>query len=301
VYRRHRAAALLVASLAFSGCVAAAAEDEESLVAHWRAARLEALTADGGWLTLVGLYWLHEGGNTLGRARSNAIAIDDPQLAARAGRFVLAGGHVRFDAARHSCVTAGAAPASRLELATDAGGEPTVLACGSLRMHVIERAGRFGVRVRDLAAPARRDFHGLEYFPTDGSWAYAARFEPYQPPHHVPIVNVLGMEIDMLSPGALVFERDGREFRLDALVESAGAEQLFVMFADGTSGHETYGGGRFLYTPLPEGNTVALDFNRAYNPPCAFTRYATCPLPPPQNRLELRVSAGELKYSGDAH
>jgi uncharacterized protein (DUF1684 family) len=117
----------------------------------------------------------------------------------------------------------------------------------------------------------------------------------------VSIVNVLGMELDMLSPGAVVFERDGHEWRLDALLEEPDADSLFVMFADGTSGHETYGAGRFLYTPLPVDGRVAIDFNKAYSPPCAFTSFATCPLPPPQNRIGLRVTAGELAYRGGPH
>jgi uncharacterized protein (DUF1684 family) len=117
----------------------------------------------------------------------------------------------------------------------------------------------------------------------------------------VPIVNVLGDEVAMLSPGAIVFSRDGRDWRLDTLLEAAGDDHLFVMFADGTSGHETYGAGRFLHVPLPAGPTVRVDFNEAYNPPCAFTGFATCPLPPPQNRLELAVRAGEVRYRTAAH
>jgi uncharacterized protein len=129
-------------------------------------------------------------------------------------------------------------------------------------------------------------------------WVVNARFERYPAAHTLRIVNILGMEVDMQSPGAVVFTRDGRDWRLDTVLEQPGDTELFIMFADGTSGHETYGGGRFLYIPVPQGGSVAVDFNKAYNPPCALNEFATCPLPPPQNRLQLRVPAGEKKYAG---
>jgi uncharacterized protein (DUF1684 family) len=155
------------------------------------------------------------------------------------------------------------------------------------------------VRVRDRESPRRRDFAGLEHFPASDAWVFDARFEPYVPAKTIRIVNILGLEEDEVSPGALVFEKDGREWRLDAIRESADAKELFVIFADGTTGRETYGAGRFLYVPLPQDGRVRVDFNRAYNPPCAFNRFSTCPLPPDQNRLALRVEAGELKYAGE--
>ena len=270
---------------------------EAALIQRWQAERLAALTRPDGWLTLVGLYWFKPGDNGFGRAHDNAIALDVASLDAHAGSFVLEGGAVRFAPSRGSCVRhdgrAFAGP-----LASDAGGEPTLLRCGSLEFWVIERAGRAGLRVRDLESRARREFHGLDYFPVDAGWALSGRFEPYAPVHHVRIVNVLGMELDMVSPGAVVFEREGREWRLDALLEAPDADSLILMFADGTSGHETYGAGRFLYAAMPVDGRVAIDFNKAYSPPCAFTRFATCPLPPAQNRIGLRVTAGELKYAG---
>ena len=189
---------------------------------------------------------------------------------------------------------------STLELSADTSAHPTVLASVPLRFFVIERAGKLGVRVRDLDNPHRRLFRGLDYFPVSTDWAVNARFEPYQPVRHLKIVNVLGMEVEMDCPGAVVFSKEGREWRLDALLEQQGAQDLFIMFADGTSGHESYGAGRFLHIPMPEGATVPLDFNKAYNPPCALNDFATCPLPPPQNHLKLRVEAGEKTYAGAA-
>jgi len=168
----------------------------------------------------------------------------------------------------------------------------------TLRFFVIERAGNLGVRVRDLSNPHRTGFQGLSYFPVSTAWVFEARFEPYQPARHIRIINILGMEHEYEFPGAVVFVKDGREWRLDAVLEEPGDRELFIMFADATSGHETYGAGRFLYVPLPSAGRTRLDFNKAYNPPCALNDFATCPLPPPQNHLKLRVDAGEKRYAG---
>jgi len=276
----------------------AALQSERAAIDQWRAQRRASLLGDDGWLTLTGLFWLKEGDNSFGRAASNSLSLDNAALAPHAGNFVRSGQQVRFVAAAGSGITHEGKPVGALDLAADTSGKPTVLESGTLRFHVIERAGNLGVRVRDLANPHRLHFRGLEYFPVSTDWVVNARFERYQPVHHVPIVNVLGMQLEMESPGALVFSKDGREWRLDAVLEEPGDTELFIMFADGTSGHETYGGGRFLHVPTPKGSSAAVDFNEAYNPPCALNEFATCPLPPQQNRLTLRVTAGEKKYAG---
>jgi hypothetical protein len=295
--------AALVLAVALSAAAgerprADAAAAERARVETWRAARVASLTGDDGWLTLTGLFWLKPGENSFGRAADNALTLDNPALAEHAGRFLLTGERVRFIAAPGSAVTHDGQPVSALELAADSSGAPTVLASGALRFFVIERAGHLGVRVRDLDNPHRRGFRGFEYFPVSTDWVVNARFERYLPAHRIRIVNILGMEEEMESPGALVFIRDGREWRLDAVLEEPGASELFIMFADATSGHETYGAGRFLYIPAPQGDTAVVDFNESYNPPCALNDFATCPLPPLQNRLKLRVTAGEKKYAG---
>ncbi|MGO9804059.1 MAG: DUF1684 domain-containing protein [Steroidobacteraceae bacterium] len=277
---------------------AAALEAERAAIDAWRTERLHSLTSDSGWLTLTGLFWLKPGENSFGRARSNSLTLDNAALADIAGSFVLTGQQVRFVARPGSGVTHDGQPVAALDLAPDASGHPTVLESGALRFYVIERAGNLGVRVRDLNNPHRSGFRGLDYFPVSTDWVVNARFERYAPEHHLQIVNILGMQVDMQSPGAVVFMKDGREWRLDTVLEEPGDQELFIMFADGTSGHESYGAGRFLYVPIPQGATVAVDFNKAYNPPCALNEFATCPLPPPQNRLKLRVTAGEKKYAG---
>jgi uncharacterized protein (DUF1684 family) len=166
---------------------------------------------------------------------------------------------------------------------------------------VIKRGQKLGLRVKDKNHPARSNFRGLQRFPLRPDFRINARFEPYDPPKTIPILNVLGMIDHMVSPGALIFSLNGRSYRLDPVLEK-GSRQLFIIFADKTSGKETYGGGRYVYAdpPGPDGNVV-LDFNKAHNPSCAFTKFATCPLPPRQNRLALRVEAGEKKYSGPGH
>jgi len=271
---------------------------ERSRIEVWQARRVRELTSDNGWLTLVGLFWLQQGDNTFGRAASNALTLDNASLAATAGSFVVSGHQVRFVAQPGSGVTHAGEPVSSLELTSDAAGEPTVLSSGTLRFFIIERAGNLGVRVRDVNNPRRVQFPGLSYFPVSTDWVFNARFEPYDPVRHVRIVNILGMEEDLVSPGAVVFNKGGREWRLDTVLEQPGDQQLFIMFADGTSGHETYGAGRFLHIPLPSAGRAQLDFNQAYNPPCALNDFATCPLPPPQNRLRLRIEAGEKTFAG---
>jgi hypothetical protein len=187
-------------------------------------------------------------------------------------------------------------PVTSLDLVADVNEKPTEMIAGPLHFKLIERAGHLGIRVRDSVSPNRLQFKGLEYFPARADWHIQAHFEPYVPEHHIPIVNILGMQEDMTSPGAIVFERDGRTWRLDAILEAPGDKELFVMFSDATSGKQTYGAGRFLYVALPAADRIGVDFNEAFNPPCAFTDFATCPLPPQQNQLTLVVDAGELKY-----
>jgi uncharacterized protein len=272
---------------------------ERQAVERWKSSRLASLTSDTGWLTLNGLFWLKPGENTFGSGKANALHLDNASLASEAGTFALEGNTVRFIARPNAGVIHEGKSVTDITLASDAAEKPTLLTSGSLTFYLIERAGHLGIRVRDSKNPARTNFRGLNYFPVDDGWVMDARFEPYEPHKKIPIVNILGMREDMDSPGALVFMHDGKEYRLDALLEDPADTELFIMFADATSGDETYGAGRFMYVPLPHDGLVRLNFNEAYNPPCAFNDFATCPLPPPQNRLTVRVQAGELTY--DSH
>lgn len=294
------AAALCVASLASAAIGGAELAQERANIEQWKARRLASLTSETGWLTLAGLYWLEPGENTFGRAKSNSLVLDNESLAEHAGSFVVKDRKVRFVARKGTQVAQDGKPVSDIELASDLTSNPTVLKSGSLSFYLIERVGKLGIRVRDSENPHRKNFTGLQYFPIDDSWIVDARFVPYHPHKKVPIINILGMQEDMDAPGALVFTHGGKEYRLDALLEDPADKELFIMFADGTSGRETYGAGRFMYVPLPsKDGIVRLNFNEAYNPPCAFNTFATCPLPPPQNKmLSVRVEAGEKTYAG---
>jgi uncharacterized protein (DUF1684 family) len=260
----------------------------------WRKARVERLTQPEGWLSLVGLHWLAEGSQTVGRASDNdlVLAVGPDRL----GTLTLADGRVRLALADGVDARIGDGDAREAELASDADGAPTVVRFGRASFVVIERSGRLGLRVRDPDAPTRTGFAGIDYYPIDPAWRIEARFEPHPAGRTIEIASIIDTLEPMANPGALVFEAGGKTHRLEAIDDGSG--QLFVIFADRTNGRETYGPGRFLYAPMPEDGRTTLDFNRAYNPPCAFNAYSTCPLPPPENRLDLAVTAGEKKYTG---
>ena len=267
----------------------------------WRADRLEEINGEDGWTTLVGLYWLKDGPNKFGSDPSNEIVLPRSSAPKFAGSIRLDNGVVTLEAKPDAGITSDGNAASTLVLQSDGDGKPTMLKIGSLKLFVIKRGEKLGLRVKDKQNPARVHFAGLGYFPVDLQWRLDAKFEPYDPPKIVPIVNVLGMVDNMTSPGALVFDVNGKTYRVDPVLEK-GSKQLFIIFGDKTTGKETYGAGRYLYAdPAGADGNVILDFNKAHNPPCAFTKFATCPLPPWQNRLAIRVEAGEKKYAGYGH
>ncbi len=270
----------------------------EQELEQWKAKRLANLKSEDGWLSLIGLFWLKEGENRFGSDPTGEIVLPDGKAPQHAGTLRLANGKVTLEANPDAKITSKGQPVTTLELKSDDDeGGPTALEMGTLSFHVVKRGERLGLRVKDRENPARAEFKGTDYYPADKKWVVNARFEPYQPPKQVPILNVLGMETEETSPGTLAFEVDGRPYKLEALKEK-GEEQFFIIFADQTSGKETYGAGRYMYADPPGADgVVRLDFNKAYSPPCAFTKYATCPLPPAQNRLPLRVEAGE-RYLG---
>ncbi len=266
-------------------------------VTEWRKEREARLRADGGWLTVVGLFWLKEGPNTFGSAPDNAFVFP-PSAPARAGTFELRQGKVTLQAAPDAAITVDGRPATRLDLAADTSGSPTTLKLGPMTFFVIERQGRYGIRLKDAEARARREFPGLEWFPVDPAKRIVARFVPYTPARQVAIPNVLGTVQNLPSPGYAEFTLAGRTVRLDPVLEDKDAKELFFIFKDRTSAKSTYGAGRFLYADLPQDGQIVLDFNKAYTPPCGFTAFATCPLPPRQNRLAVPVEAGEKKPRG---
>ena len=300
--RSNLSVGLIIIFLALSiGVTAADDPTYTKATERWRAERLEEINGEDGWTTLVGLFWLNEGPNKFGSDPSNEIILPRSNARKFAGSIRLDNGVVTLEAKPDAGITSDGNAASTLVLQSDGDGKPTVLKLGSLKLFVIKRGEKLGLRVKDKQNPARVQFAGLGYFPVDLQWRLDAKFEPYDPPKIVPIVNVLGMVDNMTSPGALVFEVSGKTYRLDPVLEK-GSKQLFIIFGDKTTGKETYGAGRYLYAdPAGADGKVVVDFNKAHNPPCAFTKFATCPLPPRQNRLAIRVEAGEKKYAGSRH
>jgi uncharacterized protein (DUF1684 family) len=190
-------------------------------------------------------------------------------------------------------------PLREATLVDDAGeGAPTMVSRGTLSFLAIDREGRKGLRIRDSEAPTRRDFAGIDYFPIDPAWRIEATWLPAAAGQTLEMGTVIGTTEKYPVPGTARFSRDGKTFEILPVIEVPGDAQYFVVFADRTSGRETYGAARFLYIDPPKDGKVTLDFNKAYNPPCAFTPFATCPLAPPENRLDLRVTAGEKNYRG---
>jgi uncharacterized protein (DUF1684 family) len=271
-------------------------------IQKWQSDRLASLTKADGWLTLAGLFWLNEGENKFGSDPKGVVILPKDKAPAVAGSLFLEKGHVRLAARPGVEITADNKPAAALDLKDDNDDNgPTILKLGSLLINVVKRGDRIGVRVKDSESRTRLEFKGLEYYPIDPKWRIEARFEPYQPAKTIPITNVLGMTDDESSPGAFAFDVDGKTYRIDPILEK-GETDLFVMIADETTGKETYGAGRYLYVTPPDATgKVVIDFNKAYSPPCAFTNFATCPLPPKQNHLPLRIEAGEKKYAGTVH
>jgi uncharacterized protein len=272
----------------------------EQEIEDWHRARIARLTSPDGWLALVGLFELTEGAHTFGSAPDNELVFPEGSPA-HGGTLTVVDSVVTLTKQKGVKITA---DEKRIRgdrvLASDASAEgPTMLQMGSIRFYVIERRGSLYLRVKDANSPVRKSFNGIERFPVSKEWRIDAVLEPYDPPRLVKVPNFMGYDEMVPSPGALVFEMDGITYRLDA--NSQEGDQLFMVFGDATSGHDTYGGGRFVYVDMPgaDGRTV-LDFNKSYNPPCVFTEFATCPLPTQQNVLPFRVEAGEKAW-GDAH
>lgn len=268
---------------------------------QWRAQRKERLLQPDGWTSLIGLHWLELKAHYVGSGATNGIRLaKGPE---KLGMIQQQGGRVFLVPEKDVPLTLDGEPLKgRVELVSDQGEAPSVVGFddGKGQLTLIERMGRKALRVKHADAETRAGFAGLDYWPADAGWQIDARFVPHPAGKTIEIQNIIGSLEAMPNPGAVEFERDGSTYRLEALDE--GGDELFLVMADRTSGHDSYGAGRYLYVPRPDAEgKVVVDFNRAYNPPCAFTAYATCPLPPPENRLDLAVTAGEKKYAKPVH
>jgi uncharacterized protein (DUF1684 family) len=282
---------------------AAELEAQRKEIEDFRATRDANLRKPDSWLSLVGLAWLQPGDNSVGSAPTADVVLP-PSVKTQFATLHLPGSDgavAELIAQPGQKFTIEGKEQTRAALKADtAEGGPTIVQVGTVQFFVIDRQGKIGVRVKDSASPTFAAYHGIEHFPIDWAWRVEGRWEPYDPPKKVAVPNVLGQSTDEDSPGAFVFERGGKVWRLDA-VEGSGEQGIHFIFADGTSGKETYGGGRFLNGKVDQPDrrqpgTAVVDFNLAYNPPCVFTPYATCPLPPSQNKIALRIEAGEKTW-----
>ncbi len=275
---------VMICAVLAAALMATSTFDQE--IQTWRQKRESKLKADDGWLTVAGLFWLHEGENTTGSEPSSSIAL--PRGPARLGVFEYRGGKVSFHAAPGMDVKAPAV----LRPDTESGG-PDLIEVGDITMFVIHRGARDAIRLKDKQSEFRKGFTGLHWYPPKEDFRIAAKWVPYPEPKQMAVPNILGETERQPSPGYAIFKLHGREYQLHPVLED---NQLFFIFKDETSGKGTYPSGRFLYSELASNGQVVLDFNKAYNPPCAFTPYATCPLPPAENRLAAHIEAGELNY-----
>jgi len=270
-------------------------------VEKWRQEYEADLTSDHGWLTISGLFWLHEGENKFGSDPTNDIVLPE-SAPAGAGYFEFHAGKTIAHIKPGVVATMNGKPVDTAELLPDSRLGHTRpsdarLVLGSLTLWVHASGDRYTIRLRDPNSALRRDFHGLTWFSIDESYRVVARFVAYDQPKQVPIQNLAGDSLELPISGYVIFSLHGQELRLDAQPDKDGG--LTFVIRDLTSGKETYAAARFLDTDAPKDGTVVLDFNEAYNPPCAYNPYTTCPLPPPGNRLRTRIEAGEKMYRRD--
>jgi hypothetical protein len=266
----------------------------------WKQKRLESVAGPDGWATLVARAWLRPGKNRFGSDPLGELVLPADRAPPYAGAIYLVGDQLRLAVAPGVSITIDGKPVTTITLADDRNGHPTMMKLGSLTMHVIKRQDRYALRAKDREHPIRKTFPGLTYYPLDPKLRVVAHLVPAPAGKTLPVVNILGQVEPTPTPGTLHFTLGNVGYTLDAVSEE-GEDELFILFQDETAGHGTYPSGRFLYAPRPAADgSVVLDFNKAFNPPCAFTDFATCPLPPKENHLARKIEAGE-KFTGHHH
>ena len=264
-------------------------------IEKWRGDHESDLKKETGWLTVAGLFWLKDGINTVGAGPDFDIRLTDNFKKGKFGEIDFKNGAatLKVDDGVET-QSDGKSILTTIQLVSDEKGKPTEIRAGSQTFYLIKREDRFGIRLKDSQSKARLEFKGQHWFPIDESYKVTARFESFAEPKEVAVPNVLGGNFKMKSPGVLKFTLKGKEYSLQPVTEED--ETLFIIFRDTSSLNETYKSGRFLYADKPVNGEAVLDFNKAENPPCAFTPFATCPLPPPQNVLEVEIKAGDKRY-----
>jgi uncharacterized protein (DUF1684 family) len=263
-------------------------------IEKWRTAHEAETRSDSGWLSLAGLFWLHKGTNTVGSGDGYAVTLTNNFTHGNFGVIEFDGSKATLSVDDGVEATVEGEPVKTIELISDEKGKPTVVQTGSQTFFLIKRENRYGIRLRDKDSPKLKAFNGLHWYPIDPGLRITAAYVPFPEVKEVLIPNVLGGNFKYKSPGLLKFRIKGKDYSLQPVEENE--KTLFIVFRDLSSKGESYGAGRFLYTERPVNGKVILDFNKAENPPCAYTSFATCPLPPPQNRLNVDLRAGEKKY-----
>jgi uncharacterized protein (DUF1684 family) len=262
-------------------------------ITKWHNKRVENLKKESGWLNIAGLFWLKPGENRFGSDLSNDI-IFPKNAPGKIGIIILKDSTTQLKVNNDVEVTVAGKKVNNIFLDNDLSGNPTIMANGSFKWFIIKRGNKYGIRFRDLNASLVKNFPGIETYEIDQSWKVEAKFNKFLHPQIIKIPSIIGTVEEDTVMGNLVFNKDGNTYTIIPIVEG---DSYFIIFADETNGDETYGAGRFLYTSLPDSaGNVLLDFNKSYNPPCAFTKYATCPLPPKENYLHLKVTAGEKNF-----
>lgn len=291
--------AAFAAAMALAACSKPApAETADPYLAEigkFRENREAVLKTDTGWLTIAGLFFLTRPETTFGSDTGNDIVLP-AGAPARAGTFTLRDGKVSVKAADGVSFVLNGNTITRAELKSDGSGQPDRIALQDLTLWVHQSGDRLAIRLRDKNNHLRREFSGLKWYPVNTTYRLSAAYAPYETPRTMEVPNILGDVDTMISPGTAAFTMDGKQMQMVAIADPDRPKELWFIFRDLTTGKETDPAARFLYTPLPENGTVTLDFNRAQNPPCAYNAFATCPLPPPENRMPVRVEAGEKMY-----
>jgi uncharacterized protein (DUF1684 family) len=295
ICRLRRWTQILLGSVVIFVTAAQAQTDYAKGIEKWRSEREANLKKETGWLTVAGLFWLKEGINTVGAGEKFDVRLTDNFKKGKFGEIEFKEGKAVLKVAKGiDAQIDGKSVSAAVDLVSDEKGKPTEIRTGTQTFVLIKREERFGIRLKDSNSEARRNFKGLHWFPIDESYKVTARFEAWPEPKELSVPNVLGGNFKMKSPGVLKFSLNGKECALQPVVEDD--EMLFIIFGDGSNRSDTYKSGRFLYAEKPVNGEVVLDFNKAENPPCAFTPYATCPLPPAGNKLEVEIKAGEKRY-----
>lgn len=275
--------------------LARAQSDYVKTIEQWRKDEERDLKKEDGWLTLAGLFWLKDGVNTVGVGPDFDVRLTGNYKGGKFGEITFKDGAATLKVENGVEAKNEDKDITTIQLASDAEGKPTKIRTGTQTFYVIKREDRYGVRLKDSNSKARLNFKGSNWFPVDETYKVKATFEPLPETKEIMIPNVMGGFFKMKSPGILKFILKGKECTLQP-VEDEDQGTLFIIFRDGSNETETYKAGRFLHAEKAINGETVVDFNKAENPPCAFTPFATCPLPPPQNNLEVEVKAGEKRY-----